>query len=115
LPHPLYPCLTTDKLLADPRWHALVRELMHEIITAARAQGHDIPFELADKMIKNTSEMGAYKPSTLLDFEHGHPLELETMFQEPLRRAEKTKASLPQLSRLCEVLRRLEAHSKDGC
>ncbi|MCD6051251.1 MAG: panE, partial [Verrucomicrobia bacterium] len=81
------PCLTTDLLLASPQWKTLVRELMREVITAARAQGHDIPFELADKMIKNTSEMGAYKPSTLLDFEHGNPLELETMFQEPLRRA----------------------------
>jgi len=108
LPAPLLPCLTTDKLLADPHWHNLVRELMHEIITTAHAQGHDIPFELADKMIKNTGEMGAYKPSTLLDFEHGHPLELETMFLEPLRRAQQAASPMPRLSKLCQILETLE-------
>jgi len=104
----LAPCLTTDKLLADSHWHALVRELMLEVITAARAQGHDVAVELAGKMIKNTSEMGAYKPSTLLDFEHGHPLELETMFLEPLRRAQKAGAEAPRLTRLCSILEVLE-------
>jgi 2-dehydropantoate 2-reductase len=104
----LHPCLTTDLLLADPRWHALVRELMHEVIAAAHAQGHDLPSELVDKMIKNTSEMGAYKPSTLLDFQHGLPLELETMFREPLRRAQQAGVSVPRLTRLCEILADLE-------
>lgn len=101
-------CLTTDLLLADPQWQALVRELMHEVITAARAQGHELPPDLADKMIKNTSEMGAYKPSTLLDFQHGLPLELETMFREPLRRAQQAGVSVPRLTRLCEILADLE-------
>jgi len=104
-------CLTTDLLLADPHWHALVHELMLEVITAARAQGHDVAFELADKMIKNTSEMGAYKPSTLLDFQNGLPLELETMFQEPLRRAQKNGAKTPILVRLCHILEALEQKS----
>jgi len=33
------PVLTTDKLLADPRWEKLVRELMHEVIAAAGGLG----------------------------------------------------------------------------
>jgi 2-dehydropantoate 2-reductase len=112
LPCTLHPCLTTDLLLADPRWHALVHELMLEIITAARAQGHDVAFELADKMIKNTSEMGAYKPSTLLDFQNGLPLELDTMFQEPLRRAQAAKVPTPRLSQLVDILRQLDSGSR---
>jgi len=31
------PCLTTDRLLGDPAWAAIVRELMREIVHAARA------------------------------------------------------------------------------
>lgn len=108
LPAPLLSCLTTDQLLAHPDWQALVRELMHEIITSARAQGYEVPFELADKMIKNTGEMGAYKPSTLLDFQNGLPLELETMFLEPLRRAQGASTPVPKLARLCQILERLE-------
>src|SRR5437879_10422509 len=36
-PQQLENCLTTDKLLAEPRWESLVRELMLEVISAARA------------------------------------------------------------------------------
>src|SRR6266700_959436 len=36
------PCLTTDMLLADPKWEKLVRELMLEVIGTARAVGFAI-------------------------------------------------------------------------
>jgi len=103
------PVLTTDKLLADPRWEKLLRELMLEVIHAARALGHDIPDSIADDRIARTRTMGAYKASTLLDFEHGRPLELENMFLEPLRRAQSAGVSVPRLARLCEVLRQLDS------
>ncbi|HEY1172097.1 MAG TPA: 2-dehydropantoate 2-reductase [Verrucomicrobiae bacterium] len=109
IPDPLFPCLTTDNLLADPQWQALVRALMTEIITAGRAQGYDTSFDVIEKLIKNTSEMGAYKPSTLLDFQHGLPLELETMFQEPLRRAQAVKTATPRLFRLVTILSLLDS------
>src|SRR5438034_4049617 len=37
LPGSLGPCLPTDRLLGDPRWERLVRELMLEVIAAASA------------------------------------------------------------------------------
>ncbi|HHY84565.1 MAG TPA: 2-dehydropantoate 2-reductase [Verrucomicrobia bacterium] len=100
-------CLTTDRLLGDPRWETLVREVMIEVITAARALGCDIPESLADRQIERTRTMGAYKPSTLVDFERGHPLELEALFLEPLRRAEQAGARVPRLKTLCSVLEQL--------
>jgi 2-dehydropantoate 2-reductase len=99
--------LTTDKLLGDPRWEKLVREVMLEVIGAARALGYDVPDSLADKQIERTRTMGAYKASTLLDFEKGLPLELESLFLEPLRQAKKAGASVPRLERLCRVLEKL--------
>ena len=72
--------LTTDKLLADPRWEKLVRELMLEVIAAANALGLEIPDSYAEEQIERTRTMGAYKASTLIDFECGQPLELESMF-----------------------------------
>lgn len=101
------PCLTTDKLLSDPRWENLVRELMLEVISAARAFGHDVSDSLADKQIERTRTMGAYKASTLLDFEKGLPLELETLFLEPLRQAQKAGASVPRLEAMCRILQQL--------
>jgi len=101
-------CLTTDQLLANSEWEQVVRELINEVIVAARALGFDLPAFLVDKQIERTRTMGAYKASTLLDFERGQPLELESLFLEPLRRAQKAGAATPWLTALCEVLKLLD-------
>lgn len=100
--------LTTDILLGDPHWEKLVRELMLEVIAAANALGMNVAESQADEQINRTRIMGAYKASTLIDFERGQPLELESMFLEPLRRAQKAGVPVPRLAALCEVLRRLD-------
>lgn len=97
-------CLTTDQLLGSEAWAALVLELMREVITAARTQGFKLPPSLADEQIERTRAMGAYKASTLIDFERGLPLELESLFLEPLRQARKAGAAVPRLEALCGVL-----------
>ena len=104
----LGPCLTTDKLLAERTWENLVRELMYEVIATANALGLKIPESLAEKQIERTRTMGAYKASTLLDFEEGRPLELESLFLEPLRQARHAGVVTPRLAVLCEVLRTLD-------
>jgi 2-dehydropantoate 2-reductase len=100
--------LTTDKLLADPRWKQLLRDLMLEVIAAAGALGFEIPVAYAEEQIERTRTMTAYKASTLLDFELGRPLELESMFLEPLRRAQTTGVPVPRLAALCQVLQQLD-------
>ncbi|MGZ8900644.1 MAG: 2-dehydropantoate 2-reductase [Limisphaerales bacterium] len=100
-------CLTTDKLLADPNWLDLVRALMMEVIASGNAFGLNIPLELAEDQIDNTRIMGAYKPSTLVDFERKQPVELESLFMEPLRRAESKNVRVPQLRALCSILKAL--------
>ena len=97
-------CLTTDQLLADEGWARLVRELMLEVIAAARSLGYCIPDEFAHEQIARTRKMGAYKASTLIDFERGQPLELESLFLEPLRQATRAGVPVPRLSALCAAL-----------
>jgi 2-dehydropantoate 2-reductase len=97
-------CLTTDKLLGDARWEALVRELMTEIRAVARAKGFEIPEAFAEKQIERTRTMGAYKASTLVDFERGLPLEIESLFLEPLRQAKQSGVPAPRLEALSAVL-----------
>lgn len=101
-------CLTTDHLLADLRWEKLVRELMHEVISTAHALGFDIPHALAEQQISRTRTMGAYKASTLLDYECGRPLELESLFVLPLREARRAGVATPLLAALCQILEGLE-------
>ncbi len=105
-------CLPTDRLLAEPRWERLVRELMLEVITVARALGFDLDQELVGRNLARTRVMGAYKASTLLDFERGMPIELESLFREPLRRARQAGVETPRLAALCAVLETLEEYER---
>lgn len=100
--------VSTAELLADPEGLRRVRALMSEVIRVARALGHAIGDEYAEEMIRRTGLMGAYKASTLLDFEKGLPLELESLFLEPQRRAREAGVATPHLDALCEVLQRLD-------
>jgi 2-dehydropantoate 2-reductase len=102
------PCLTTDVLLGDLRWEKLVRELMLETIHAAQALGLGVQESAVDRQINRTRDMGAYKASTLIDFERGQELELETLFLEPLRQAQKAGVKCPRLAALCEVLKQMK-------
>jgi len=106
--HSPSPCLTTDQLLDRGKWEALVRELMCETIVTANALGHALETSLAEKMIERTRPIGAYKASTVLDFELDRPLELESLFLEPLRRAQAAGVATPRLAALCQVLKSLE-------
>ena len=105
-------CLTTDRLLAHPRWSVIVRELMLEVVHAAQALGLKVSEALVDIQIERTRSMGSYRASTLIDFERGHPLELESLFLEPLRQARKAGVSTPRLEALCAVLSRVASPPK---
>jgi 2-dehydropantoate 2-reductase len=50
----------------------------------------------------------AYKPSTLLDYEAGKPLELEAIWGEPLRRGQATRIKTPRLEELYHELSLLD-------
>jgi 2-dehydropantoate 2-reductase len=102
------PVLTTDKLLGDRRWEKLVRELMLEVITSANTLGLKVSESQVDKHVERTRVMGAYKASTLLDFERRQPLELDGMFLEPLRLAQQAGVPVPRLATLCKVLQQLD-------
>jgi len=104
----LKPCLTTQQLLSDVRWEELVRDLMMEVIHVANALGLAIPQTMAETQISRTRAMGAYKASTLIDFERGQALELEHLFFEPLRQAQKVGIPVPCLTGLCSVLQQLD-------
>jgi 2-dehydropantoate 2-reductase len=100
-------CLATDELLGDAHWESLVYGLMLEIIHTADLLGYSIPEATADKMIERTRKLGAYRASTLVDYERGQPLELDSIFLAPLRKARELGAKTPLLENLCAVLSEL--------
>ncbi len=101
-------CLATDQLLGDPRWRESVREVMLEVIAGARSLGLAIESGYADAEIERTEGMGSYRASTLIDFERGSPLELQSLFLEPLRQATASGARLPRIVNLSRILQALD-------
>jgi 2-dehydropantoate 2-reductase len=103
-------CLTTDRLIEDENWLRLARELMSEVIRAGNAFDLRIPMDVAEELIEKTRIMGAYRPSTLIDFLRGSPIELEALFFEPLRRARSRGVQTPRLEARCGTLQSLAEH-----
>lgn len=97
--------LSTDRLLADPALAAEVRALMEEVAAAGRHLGYDIPEAVVQSQIDLTHTMGAYQPSSLVDFLAGREIELEAIWREPLRRAQAAGFPMPRLAKLQARLR----------
>ena len=106
--------LTTDRLLADPHLASEVRALMEEVATGARAQNMDIPEALLQELLDLTPALGAYKPSSLLDWLAGREVEIEAIWGEPLRRARAAGAHTPRLALLYALLRQQAAGAGAG-
>lgn len=98
--------VTTDVLLASPATTAEIRELMRETVTAARALGHDLAHELIELNIERTRPMGAYRPSSMIDYLAGREVETAAIWAEPLRRATAVGVPMPRLASLLERIRR---------
>jgi len=99
--------LTTDKIMADPALVTRARRLMEEIVAAAAAFGHAIPQSYIEQQFVVTSRIGAYAPSSLVDYRAGREVEIEAIWGEPLRRAQAAGIAVPELARLYAELRTL--------
>ena len=99
--------ITTDKILGDPSIAAEVRPLMEEIAVAGRALGFEVPEAFIQAQFDVTPPLGAYAPSSLVDFLAGREVEVEAIWGEPLRRAQAAGQSMPRLARLYDDLRAL--------
>jgi 2-dehydropantoate 2-reductase len=92
--------VTTDVLLANQETEAEMRGLMAEVVAAARALGLPLTDDLIDFNIERTRPMGPYRPSSMIDYLAGQEVEIEPIWQEPLRRARQAGVPMPRLERL---------------
>lgn len=92
--------ITTDKILADPDLNRRAHVLMEEVRAAAAAEGVEIPDDYLQGQFDVTEKMGAYQPSSLIDFLAGRPVELGSIWGEPLRRGQSQGVAMPELERL---------------
>jgi 2-dehydropantoate 2-reductase len=101
--------VTTDRILATPELEREARALIKEVIAAAAKFGHVIPVDFIEQQFAHTRRMGAYQPSSLIDYLAGREIEVEAIWGEPLRRAQAAGAILPHLEKLYTRLQQLTA------
>jgi 2-dehydropantoate 2-reductase len=101
--------IDTARLLAMPGGESQVRELMEEVQAIARALGHEIEDSFLDHQIERTYPMGAYRPSSMIDFVNGSPVEIEAIWGEPLRQAKGAGVVAPRLQKLDAEIRKVAA------
>jgi 2-dehydropantoate 2-reductase len=103
-------CVPTNIICSDPALAAEARALMVDIQRGAAALGHSIADDFLRKQFDVTPPMGAYRPSSLVDFLAGRDVEIEPIWGEPLRRAQAAGAGVPRLALLYALLQSMVAH-----
>lgn len=77
----------TRQLMEDPQTLLLVESLMREVCASAEHCGCSIAESHIKKMLDDTRRMIPYDSSMRLDFLAGRPMEVESIFGNPLRAA----------------------------
>lgn len=96
--------ITTDLILADQDLARRARALMLEVQKGAAAYGIEIEDAFIDRQFELTEPMGAYKPSSLLDYLKGKPVELNAIWGEALKRGQSKGVNMPELNLLLTQL-----------
>lgn len=99
----------TDLLLKNPATRQLIRDLMMEVIDAARHLGVTGIYEsFADKMIETTDAMTPYSPSMKLDYDFHRPMEIDYIYTRPIEMARAAGFRMAKLEMLEAELRFLQ-------
>jgi 2-dehydropantoate 2-reductase len=96
--------ITTADILADPALAADARVLAEEAVSAAAALGHVLPEGWADYQLSRTPAMGPYRPSSMIDYVEGRPVEVEAIWGEPVRQAVAAGAVAPRMAALYQEI-----------
>ena len=99
---------TTDEIMRYEPSRSLARTLMEEVIGGANANGVAIPLSFADDMLRSTDRMRPYKPSMRLDYDNRRPLEIQSIYTNPLLSARAHGSGMPRVEALERQLRFIE-------
>lgn len=99
-----------SRMSLDPELRLHLAGCMNEIFdTAPKVLGRPWPAKLAaanaEKILKSTERNTSGKPSMLLDWEAGRPLELEVIIGNPIRIARRKGLEMPRLQSLYALLK----------
>ena len=96
---------STDLILQNSKLRNRAGRLMKEIQSGAKLYNVQIEDAFLQRQFTLTEPMGAYQPSSLIDFLNGQVVEVESIWGEPLRRGKVMGIKMPELERLYTELK----------
>lgn len=102
-------------MVTDPELRRHLEGVMREVWDAApRILGRPFPESMAspERILRSTERNTGARPSMLLDWEDGKPLELEAILGNPVRIAREKGVEMPRLQSLYALLRSAQAVRK---
>ena len=99
----------TSVILKDKSLLFLVEVLMREVIQVANKLGYNLSNSLIDHNIKETKSMGPYRPSSMIDFMEGRPVEVEAIWGNPVRVGRSVGVEIPRMEALYDSIKSLSS------
>ena len=101
-----------ETVIANPETKALARAMMLEGQAVAERLGVTLPLDV-DARIAGAAEVGAHKPSTLVDLERGRPMEIDALLGAVVEMARITAVQTPLCDAVLALVRQLARSA--GC
>lgn len=96
---------TTDKIITNTESLARCKQIMKEVILAAKATDSvAIPDSFVEEAVVFTEQMKPYKPSMKLDYDFHRPLELTYLYERPIKAAKAAGYEMQATNALYEEL-----------
>ena len=107
--------VTTDVVVGDAALRTIARATMEEVVAAGNAdleaRGEALRLDgaaIVETMFRFTDRMGPYRPSTMIDYVEGRPMEAPAIFAAPLARARELGVETPHLATLTALLQQYD-------
>ncbi|MEG4327229.1 putative 2-dehydropantoate 2-reductase [Microcoleus sp. herbarium5] len=104
----------TDELMANPDTLILVKEIMGEVIAAAKSCDRIIPDDFIPHMLEYTEKMKPYRTSMKIDYDESRPLEVEAIFGNPIQVAQQAGIKLRQIEVLYRMLKFMDFQRQEA-
>ncbi|MEG5162746.1 putative 2-dehydropantoate 2-reductase [Microcoleus sp. AT3-A2] len=104
----------TDELMANPDTLILVKEIMGEVIAAAKSCDRIIPDDFIPHMLDYTEKMKPYRTSMKIDYDESRPLEVEAIFGNPIQVAQQAGIKLRQIEVLYRMLKFMDFQRQEA-